>query len=265
MSPDGKQVLVTGGAGGIGRHVVDRLLASGAHVTITGRTESDRRPDCAFRQVDLSIPSSVHRLGESLRDAPPDILVNLAGLNAFGAFSEIDHLNLKVLMQVNLLTPMQLVRDLLPAMIQRGSGQVVFAGSILGTIGLPYFTAYTTSKAGIRGFSESLRRELQGRGITVTHISPRAVRTRMNRGAIERFNKRSGATEDSPQRVAGIIVDAIARDRSRVTIGAPERLFVKLNALVPSLVDYAMHRHRRLAEEVLEMERQDLHPTGIQS
>lgn len=251
MSLDGKHVLITGGNGGIGRHVVERLLEAGARVTVADRTPEGRRPGAAFVEADLSSPDAVYRLGESLRAAPPDILVNLAGLNAFNSFESMERAQLATLMQVNLLAPMQLTHCLLPGMIARGSGQIVNIGSVLGDIPLPYFTAYAASKAGVGAFSESLRRELTGRGVTVTHIAPRAVSTPMNHGAIGEFNKRSGAAEDPPERVAAIIVDAIARNRRRVTIGLPERFFIKVNQLLPSLVDHSIRRNRKVAEDVL--------------
>ena len=251
MMPDKKQVLVTGGNGGIGRHVVARLLAAGARVTVADLDGTGCPTDATFVPTDLSTPDSVYRLGELFRASPPDILVNLAGVNVFGAFEAIERSRLQMLMQVNLLAPMQLVHSLLPSMISRGSGQIVNISSVLGDIGLPYFAAYATSKAGIGNFSESLRRELAGRGITVTLIAPRAVKTSMNHGTIEQFNRVSGANEDSPERVADIIVGAISKDRKRITIGFPERIFIKVNALLPSVVDYSLDRNRRLAEDVL--------------
>lgn len=251
MLPEGRRALVTGGNGGIGSRVVERLLARGAKVVVADRDPSACPEGASFVEADLSTAESVYRLGDSMRADPPDMLVNLAGLNAFGAFESMDRRRLEVLMQVNLMAPMQLAQSLLPSMIARGSGQIVNVGSVVGDIGLPYFTAYAASKAGIANFSEALAREVAGRGITVTLISPRAVKTTMNHGAIEQFNAASGASEDSPERVADIIVDAIVRDRKRVTIGFPERLFVKVNALAPSLVDRALTRNRRLAEDVL--------------
>ena len=124
MLPEGKKVLVTGGNGGIGTHLVSRLVEQGAHVN--GAAD--------FLAVDLSKAESVLALGESLRSTPPDILVSLAGLNAFGEFESMPRTRLDTLMQVNLLAPMQLVHSLLPAMLARGSGHIVNIGSALGGI-----------------------------------------------------------------------------------------------------------------------------------
>jgi len=251
MSPDGRGVLVTGGNGGIGRLVVSRLLDAGAHVSVADRCRSDIDPRARFIPADLADAGEVLALGEFVRSSAPDIVVHLAGLNAFCPFAAMDHVRIDTLMQVNLVAPMQLTCAVLPAMIERGSGQVVTVGSVVGHIGMPYFAAYAASKAGIARFSEALHRELAGTGVVVTSIAPRAVATAMNAGAIGEFNRATGAREDPPERVAVVIVDAIARDLPRVTIGLPERFFVRMNSLLPSLVDRALVRSRAVAEEIL--------------
>jgi short-subunit dehydrogenase len=254
MSPEGRHALVTGGNGGIGRLVVEQLAARGARITIADLYADGTHPDASYIAVDLSKVDSVFALGESFRASPPDILVNLAGLNAFGSFEKIARERLSSLMQVNLMASMQLVHALLPTMLVRGSGQIVNVGSVLADIALPYFAAYSASKAGIAKFSEALRRELAGRGITVTYIAPRAVKTAMNAGTISEYNRRTGAHEDPPEKVAHIIVDAICRDLPRVSIGYPEKLFTRINALAPALVDRSLIRNRHVAEDVLSAE-----------
>ena len=71
---------------------------------------------------------------------------------------------------------MLLVRQLLPEMVARGDGRIVNVGSTFGSIGFAWFAAYSASKFGLRGFSEALRRELDGTGVTVTYVAPRAVK-----------------------------------------------------------------------------------------
>lgn len=249
VSLEGATALVTGGSGGIGSCLVAGMTASGMRVTVADRMAPPA--GTASVTVDLSRPESVHELGRQLQQSPPDVLVNLAGLNWFGGFDTMEAGRLEALLQVNLLAPVRLVHAVLPAMLARGSGHIVNIGSVVGDIGLPYFSAYAASKSGIECFSESLRRELAGRGIDVTYVAPRAVQTAMNEGAIERFNQRSGARADAPEYVAGVILDAIARRRARVTVGWPEKLFVKVNGLFPRVVDRALIRNRRLADEVL--------------
>jgi short-subunit dehydrogenase len=251
MSLENRWALVTGGNGGIGSKLVGAMVERGMQVTVADLDAKDCPKNAAMIPVDLSRSESVRALGAQLRESPPDVLVNLAGLNAFGGFGVLDQDRLQALMQVNLLAPMQLANAVLPAMTERGSGHIVNVGSVLAEIALPYFAAYAASKAGVERFSDALRREVAGRGITVTYVAPRAVRTPMNDGPISLFNERSGATEDSAERVAGIILNAIDRKRERVTVGFPEKFFVKINALFPRIVDRALVRNRRLAEDVL--------------
>jgi short-subunit dehydrogenase len=141
---------------------------------------------------------------------------------------------------VNLVAPVQLARVVLPVMKQRGSGQIVNIGSIFGSIGYPHFATYSSAKAGLRGFSEALRRELHGTGIDVTYIAPRAVRTGLNNGAVMRFVEMAKMAADEPEIVAARIVRAIAQRKKDVFIGAKEGVFVRINGLMPRLVDAAV-------------------------
>ena len=130
-----------------------------------------------------------------------------------------------------------LIRAVLPQMRRRRSGHIVNIGSILGAINYPHFAAYSSSKAGLRGLSEGLRRELAGLGIDVTYVAPRAVRTPLNNEAVNRFFALSGMKADEPDQVARTIAEAIARRRKEVAIGLRERLLVRVNAILPRLVD----------------------------
>ena len=119
----------------------------------------------------------------------------------------------------------------------RKGGQIVNIGSVLGSINYPYFATYSSSKAGLKGLSEGLRRELHGTGIAVTHISPRAARTAFNSAAVNRFMEITGMNADEPEIVALKIADAIIARKKDVSIGFRERQFVRINALLPRLID----------------------------
>jgi short-subunit dehydrogenase len=251
MLPNDKYIVITGGLGGIGRPLVDKLLAAGAKITIADRCDSTQIPGVRYKKADLSDPASIDTLCESLRRTPPDILVNLAGLNAFCEFEAQPIAQLNAMLQVNLIAPMRLTHAVLPKMLRRGSGQIVNIGSVVGSIGLPHFVAYAATKSGLKGFSEALRREVAGRGVTVTHVAPRAVKTPMNHGAIDELNDRCGTSQDQPEVVADRILRAIIRDEPNVTVGFPEKLFVKINALWPRVVDGPLIKNRRIGESIL--------------
>jgi len=123
---------------------------------------------------------------------------------------------------------------------------------VLGGIAAPLFATYSASKAGLRGFSEALRREMAGHGVTVTHVNPRAVATAMNDGVIAEFNKRTSTREDPPAQVAMRIYKAMLYDEKEVNIGLPERFYLKLNALLPLLIDDALIANRHIGENILD-------------
>jgi short-subunit dehydrogenase len=161
---------------------------------------------------------------------------------SFRPFAEEDPGVLQRLVQLNLVVPLLLTRQVLPDMLARGSGRIVNVGSILGSIGFPWFAAYSASKFGLRGLSEALRRELQGSGVGVTYVAPRAVRTRLNSEAVYRMAQATGMQMDDPAWVAERIVAAIEDDAKDLYLGFPERLFARLNAFLPRLVDGGLRK-----------------------
>ncbi|MCB1789006.1 MAG: SDR family NAD(P)-dependent oxidoreductase, partial [Gammaproteobacteria bacterium] len=150
------------------------------------------------------------------------------------------------LMQVNLVAPTLLIRAVLPDMLARGSGRIVNVGSTFGSIGFAWFAAYSASKFGLRGLSEALRRELDGSGVGVTYVAPRAVKTPLNSDAVYRMAEATGMNMDEPQWVAQRIVEAIEDDAKDVYLGFPEKLFARLNGFLPRLVDGGLRKQNRV-------------------
>ncbi len=239
MPFDGKRVLVTGGSGDIGGRVARSIAGQGARVTVL-----DRQPppdtSCAFQPCDLSTSEGLDQVVEWAGRSEWDILVNVAGIQHFGTVESqsADHLNRTV--SVNLVAPIRLVQAVLPAMRTKRAGQIVNIGSVFGSINFAHFATYSASKAGLRGFSQALRREVAGDGVDVTYIAPRAVRTPFNDAQVMAFAKMTRMSMDDPSRVAQRIVAAIAARRRELYIGFPEALYVRINALVPSLIDRAL-------------------------
>lgn len=232
---DGARIVVTGAAGGIGSLVTARLADAGAAVTGIDRVDC---PACHETiRADLADPASLSALAGTLGARETDILVNIAGLQYFGPLERQEPGNIALCYAVNLVAPATLIRAVLPGMRARGSGQIVNIGSVMGAIAYPFFAAYSSSKAGLHALSEGLRRELAGLGIDVTHVAPRAVATGFNNAEVNRFIAMSGMSADRPEKVADRIVRAIARREKEVSIGARERMFARLNAILPRLID----------------------------
>ena len=247
MQLKGKHVVLTGGQGGIGSLLAARLKAQGAKLTLIARQAGE---DTLV--ADLSDTDSLNQAGRHLAQCEVDILINLAGLMYFGHMQDQSHDHLAVMIRVNLEAPIRLSQAVLPGMLKRGTGQIVNIGSVFGALAFPHFSVYSATKAGLKGFSEGIRREYAGTGIGVTYIAPRAVNTPMNSGAIAELHTKTKTVSDPPEKVADMIVQAILRDRKNVTIGFPESLFVRINALCPAIIDNALVSKRDIANEILQ-------------
>ncbi len=256
MQPDGKTIVLTGGRGGIGTALAERLGAQGARLLIV-----DRAPGPGVIEADLSDPAALDRVCARIAQEPVDILINLAGLMYFGHLTGQQAGHLDAMIRVNLEAPIRLSQAVLPGMIARGRGQIVNIGSVFGALPFPHFASYSATKAGLKGFSDALRREYAGKGITVSHCAPRAVATALNSGLIPELHRRTGVVSDTPDMVADMLLAAIRDDRKSLTIGFPERLFVRLNAVLPGLIDRGLRSKRDIADRLLDTPHATPHAT----
>jgi short-subunit dehydrogenase len=234
-----QRIAVTGGAGEIGARIVERVLAEGAAVTVLDRVPPPTS-GAGHIACDLADPAGLEALAIALAGADWDILINLAGVQYFGPMEGETPESLRRTLAINLLAPMRLAQAVAPGMRARGRGQIVNIGSIFGSINFAHFASYSSSKAGLRAFSQALRRELAGSGVAVTYIAPRAVKTAFNTAKVMQFAALTKMAMDDPDLVATRIVDAVAARRRDVYLGFPEAFFVRLNALFPALVDRAL-------------------------
>jgi short-subunit dehydrogenase len=245
---EGKHVILTGAAGGIGSLIATRLCSAGAIVTGVDRVES---PACDKSIIaDLSTEAGLADLSAKLATRHVDMLVNVAGLQYFGPFEQQAAENIWLGYAVNLIAPATLIRAVLPQMHARGTGQIVNIGSMLGAIKYPFFASYSSSKAGLQGLSEGLRRELHGSGITMTYIAPRAARTAFNSAKVMRFMELTKMQTDEPDLVADRIVASIIARKAETYIGFRERMFMRLNALFPGLIDAGLAKQTAKARQL---------------
>ena len=247
MQLKGQRVVITGAAGGLGAPLARLLADRGADVLGV-----DMVPCRAARQsleVDLSDAASVTALCDRLAGDPPDILVNVAGIMSFGLLADTTPERIAQCYHVNLVVPSLLARAVAGPMVRRGSGRIVNIGSMLGAIPYPWFAVYSSSKAGLAALSQALRRELDGTGVGVTHVAPRAARTAFNTGDVDRFLKLMGMNADDPDTVARRIADAICRGEPHVGIGRMERVYAVINALAPRMIDQGLRKQIALARK----------------
>lgn len=232
---DGKRIVVTGAAGGLGAPLARLLRNAGAHVVGVDRVDCPACDESVL--ADLADDASLASLARMLSRDTPDILVNLAGVMRFGLHEDQPSDALALCYRVNLYVPALLAQAVSAGMRARGDGQIVNIGSVLGAIPYPWFAAYSSSKAGLAALSQSLRRELAGSGVEVTHVSPRAAKTPLNNSEVNRFLDITRMKADEPEKVAQRIVKAIVNRRQTVTIGWMERLYAIVNALAPRVID----------------------------
>lgn len=253
MKLDGARVLLTGASGGIGIEVLKELLDHGARVAavskenepihreLGGLVTDPRRvlliegdlTNGAFRAAAID---SIAKWG----NGGLDVLINAAGAADFALLEHQAAQGIEFLTQLNLVVPMDLTRLALPLLGSARQALVVNLGSIFGAIGYPGNAVYSATKFGLRGFSEALRRELTDTTIGVMYLAPRATRTALNPPAVNELNEKLGNNVDEPAVVAGLIVHAIGRSGRDRSFGWPEKLFVRVNALLPGIVDGAI-------------------------
>ncbi|WP_293372860.1 SDR family NAD(P)-dependent oxidoreductase [Phenylobacterium sp.] len=236
---------MTGGAGGLGGLVARQLEHEGARVCVLDRSTPVGVSE--FLCQDLASAEGIEAAATAASGRRVDLLFNLAGIQHFGPLEAQSPEHLVESYMVNLVAPVRLTQAVLPQMRARGGGHVVNVGSIFGSINFAHFVTYSSAKAGLRGFSQALRRELAGSGIDVTYVAPRAVNTPLNTAKVKEFARLTGMNMDQPQAVAHRIVDVVAARKREAYLGFPESLFVRLNALLPGLVDRALSGNDRKA------------------
>lgn len=258
-------ILLTGASGGIGHALAHSLAARGHRLLLQGRNKLALEQLCASlpeAHRHLVVPADLRNLQQrqelvhnchALPDGV-DVLINNAGVARFALLADTDDTAMRSILETNLLVPMALTRDLLPLLQRSQQGALINIGSAFGHIGHPGFSIYGASKSGLHGFTEALRRELGDSQVKVHYLAPRAVDTSLNTDAVVGLNRALGNRSDSPQRVAEQCVALLEGGRSaRRFMGWPERLFIKINALLPSLVDSALVKKmpliRRFAEQ----------------
>ena len=260
MKADTMNVLLTGATGGIGSQTAALLATRGANLLLAAR-DAGRLAELRARLLqygttveavaaDLATGAGRERVAAAAQEFPGgiDVLVNNAGINRFDRFDRQSDRDLEAVLNTNLLAPMLLTHRLLPLLRRQRKAMVLNVGSIVGSIGLPGQVAYCSSKFGMHGFSEALRRELDGSTIRVVYVAPRSTDTDMNDALLREINERTGVRTDDTSVVARQVVHAITGTRNERFIGWPERLFVKINALLPGLVDRSLKKQRRLLD-----------------
>lgn len=241
---DGGTAVLTGAASGIGRATARELSRRGSHLVLLDRDEDgllavadelrSARPDRSVTThvVDLSDRDATLAVAEEIRSALPrlDLLVNNAGVALSGRFDQVTLEEVEWLLDINLRAVVIMTHTLLPSLSAAPGSHVVNLSSLFGIIAPPGQIAYSTSKFGVRGFSEGLRLELRDSGVGVTQVHPGGIATNIG----ERARQGSGVSDEEreeqrviarrlltidPAVAARAIVDGVERRKPRVLIG----------------------------------------------
>lgn len=178
--PAGLTVLVTGATAGLGRHAASALHRRGHRVIATGRDAaalaSLRDEGLLATALDVTDPGSIEAAAAfalaANEGAPPDVVINNAGVGVYGPLELLDDDALRMQLDVNVLGPLRVARAFLPAMRRRGRGRIVNVSSGAGRFALPYMGAYCASKFALEAASDAMRVELRPFGVEVVLIEP---------------------------------------------------------------------------------------------
>ncbi len=194
MKHTGKTILITGGTSGIGLELARELVKRGNTVIVTGRDQGrldaarQALPGLHVFQSDVSDPEAITELrGQVLARFPDlDVLVNNAGImRNLNLNQDRDLVDVTREIEINLCGPVRMVQSFLPHLKTRKDALIVNVSSGLASIPLPVSPVYCATKAAIHSFSQSLRAQLRGTGVTVAELAPPAVETPLFRGEFQ--------------------------------------------------------------------------------
>lgn len=255
--------LVTGANSGIGLEFARLFAKDGYDLVLVAR--DSQRLETAAQELrehggitvtthveDLSIPGAAARICGELNDSgiAIDVLVNNAGFNVYGAFTETDAVQEQALLQVNVVALTELTKYLLPAMVRRGRGRVLNVGSTGSFAPGPFDAVYCASKAYVLSLSEAIAEEVAGTGVSVTALCPGATKTRFAARAGMTHTRMFAGSIAEPREVAAAGYRALMRGRRVVIPGY-------MNALMTASIRFSPRTM------VASVSRRMLRPEGV--
>src|SRR6266536_902407 len=250
MKLDGCNALITGASAGIGREFARQIAGRGRSLILIARREQrlnelrdelkQQHPNLTvhIRKTDLADLTQLKELVAWLEreKIDVDLLINNAGLGDLGSFATSDPIRNEQMTLVNVVALTSLTRHLLPQMIARKRGGILNVSSSAGFLPIPTFAVYAATKAYVTSFSEALRAELRGTGVSVCALCPGPVHTEFQEVA----NRPDAQREDGPEfvhvSVEQVVRDALTAledDRPLVIPGRPMKIGMFLVRITP--------------------------------
>lgn len=258
----GARCLVTGASSGIGRSLARLLVRQGARVVLTGRSPSrldqlvtDLQSAGAPADALLAIPADLTshpdllHLFEAVENhfTALDLVVNAAGVGAYGRFESHDPEILRKIIEINLFALAEVARHSHPLLRKGNRPLLVNIGSIVARRGLPGRSEYSASKFAVAGFTESLRAEWSYDGIDLLLVNPGWTATSFEDNLLidTAFVKTVERRRLTPEYVADRVQRAMIKNRKEITISSAGKTLLAVNRLAPRFVDWALSRWTR--------------------
>jgi len=231
MNIAGKRILLTGATGGLGRAIAQGLAGRGATLVLSSRKGPEldalvgSLPGDGHVAVvcDLAEDDAHRSLLEAAGDI--DILVANAALPASGRLATYSELEIQRALRVNLEAPILLAHSLVPSMLERGGGHMVFISSLNGKVATARSSLYSATKFGLRGFGLGMREDLRGTPVGSSVVMPGTIRD-AGMFADSGAKVPRGAGTASPEQVAAGVISAIERDRAEVEVAPRTQRFL---------------------------------------
>ncbi|CEG58979.1 SDR family NAD(P)-dependent oxidoreductase [Legionella fallonii] len=236
-------VLITGASRGIGRAMAKAAADRGAKVGLMARSQQDL--ELVLKEIDgqgvisvadVSHPDDVKQAIQCVAEqlGPIDILINCAGIGAFGSFNTAEIELFEKLMRINFLGVVYTMKAVLPSMVARHKGCIINIASVAGRIAAPLEAAYSASKFAVVGLTESVQNEVRSQGVHVSMVLPGPVETDFfaTRGSPYPFESPKPV---SPQKVVNAIIAAVEQGFTEKFVPSWLSWAYTARALIPSL------------------------------
>ena len=249
ISYHGMTALVTGASSGIGRMLALRFAREGARVALVARRAVELEALAAEIRgaggeafalaCDVAERASVEQTCAKVLDhfGGLDLLVNNAGYGHHRTFLEWDVADMERMMRVNYFGSLYFTKFLLPQMVERGKGWIVFMASVAGRIGTPEESAYAATKFALVGLADALSIEVEDAGVHVLTVCPGVIRTPFfDAEALERMPPVTRRQWVEPEALVEAIIKALAKGRHELTYPRGLAVAYVVRAIAPEFM-----------------------------
>ncbi|MEU2252489.1 SDR family NAD(P)-dependent oxidoreductase [Nocardia xishanensis] len=253
----GRPAMITGAASGIGRALAQHLSRRGSPVAIADidaaglkETATSLTGPVLTRVLDVTDAADQRAFADEVRDwltAPLAAVFNNAGVAVSSSVLDADVEDDEWLRRINFDGVVNGTRAFLPLLVEQDSGVIVNTSSVFGLVGMPNQSAYCAAKFAVRGFTDALRQELRGTGVSAVTVHPGGITTNIARNARMRRDPEGrgrskeqmaaefeAVTLTSPEKAADVIRRGVEQGRARILVGPDAYLFDTLARVTPT-------------------------------